>query len=195
MGRLPWASEVFRQPQRSRHRQHGIAALVCQPRAKRALVAPVAPWGNSPRPLRCCSSRTWPPPIPPTCKPVCATRETNWSSCGRKWRVSGAVHPACKLLIVMARSGDDEAAPHARHSMVLVPMNTPGVTVVRNIPIMQHHSPEGHCEIVFLNVRVPAANLLGQEGAGFAMAQARLGPGRVHHPHGAPLASASWRSR
>jgi acyl-CoA dehydrogenase len=65
--------------------------------------------------------------------------------------------------------------------MVLVPLDTPGVTLVRNISIMQHHSPEGHCEIVFRDVRVPLANLLGQEGAGFAMAQARLGPGRVHH--------------
>jgi acyl-CoA dehydrogenase len=65
--------------------------------------------------------------------------------------------------------------------MVLVPMDTPGVTLVRNIAIMQHHSPEGHSEIVFSNVRVPVTNLLGQEGAGFAMAQARLGPGRIHH--------------
>jgi acyl-CoA dehydrogenase len=65
--------------------------------------------------------------------------------------------------------------------MVLVPLDTPGVTIERNIPIMQHHTPEGHCEIIFRDVRVPATNMLGQEGAGFAMAQARLGPGRVHH--------------
>ena len=100
---------------------------------------------------------------------------------GRKWFVTGAAHPSCKLLIVMCRSGDDEAAKHARHSMVLVPMDTPGVTLARNISIMQHHTPEGHCEIVFRDVRVPITNLLGQEGAGFAMAQARLGPGRIHH--------------
>ncbi len=100
---------------------------------------------------------------------------------GRKWFVTGAAHPNCKLLIVMCRSGDEDVGKHARHSMVLVPIDTPGVTLVRNIAIMQHHSPEGHCEIVFSNVRVPATNLLGQEGAGFAMAQARLGPGRIHH--------------
>ena len=100
---------------------------------------------------------------------------------GRKWFITGAAHPNCKLLIVMCRSSDEDAAKHAQHSMVLVPIDAPGVTLVRNIPIMQHHSPEGHCEIIFSDVRVPATNLLGQAGAGFAMAQARLGPGRIHH--------------
>ena len=100
---------------------------------------------------------------------------------GRKWFITGAAHPNCKLLIVMCRSGAEDAAKHAQHSMLLVPMDTPGVTIERNIAIMQHHTPEGHCEIVFRDVHVPATNLLGQEGAGFAMAQARLGPGRVHH--------------
>jgi acyl-CoA dehydrogenase len=100
---------------------------------------------------------------------------------GRKWFVTGAAHPNCKLLIVMCRSGDEDSDKHARHSMALVPLDTPGVTLVRNIPIMQHHSPEGHCEIVFSNVHVPTTNLLGPQGAGFAMAQARLGPGRIHH--------------
>ena len=100
---------------------------------------------------------------------------------GRKWFITGAGHPACRLLIVMCRGVGDHTDRHANHSMVLVPMDTPGVEVVRNISILQHHSPEGHCEIVFKNVRVPSANLLGKEGAGFAMAQARLGPGRIHH--------------
>ena len=83
----------------------------------------------------------------------------------------------------MCRNEDDAAGDsrHSGHSMVLVPMDTRGVTVVRNIPIMQHTSPEGHCEILLRDVRVPADNLLGQWGEGFAMAQARLGPGRVHH--------------
>lgn len=100
---------------------------------------------------------------------------------GRKWFTTGASHPNCKLLIVMCRTGDDAAGKHAQHSMLLVPMDTPGVKVLRNISIMQHQSPEGHCEITFSNVRVPASYLLGQEGAGFTMAQARLGPGRIHH--------------
>ena len=100
---------------------------------------------------------------------------------GRKWFITGAAHPKCRLLIVMCRSHGESTDPHAKHSMVLVPMDTPGVEVLRNIPILQHHSPEGHCEILLRNVRVPLDNLLGQDGAGFAMAQARLGPGRIHH--------------
>jgi acyl-CoA dehydrogenase len=101
---------------------------------------------------------------------------------GRKWFITGVAHPDCRLLIVMARNeGDGAADAHAGHSMVLVPLVTPGVQVVRNIPIMQHRSPEGHCELLLRNVRVPAGHLLGEWGHGFAMAQARLGPGRVHH--------------
>jgi acyl-CoA dehydrogenase len=102
---------------------------------------------------------------------------------GRKWFITGVAHPACRLLIVMCRNDGEEPASsrHDGHSMVLVPMGTPGVTVVRNIPIMQHRSLEGHCEILLRDVRVPAENLLGEWGEGFAMAQGRLGPGRVHH--------------
>ena len=101
---------------------------------------------------------------------------------GRKWFITGAAHPRCELAIVVGASGGaPDADAHRRHSMLLVPMDTPGLEVVRNIPVVQHRAVEGHCEIVFRNVRVPASNLLGEEGAGFAMAQARLGPGRVHH--------------
>ena len=109
---------------------------------------------------------------------------------GRKWFITGVAHPECKLLIVMCRNAaaagdDDPAAPaagaHHQHSMVLVPLDTPGVQVLRNISVVHHHAPEGHCEIVLRGVRVPADHLLGDWGAGFAMAQARLGPGRVHH--------------
>ena len=102
---------------------------------------------------------------------------------GRKWFITGAAHPHCKLLIVMARNGDSENSgdKHHGHSMLLLPMDTPGVEIVRNIPVVHHHAPEGHCEMVFRNVRVPADHLLGTWGGGFAMAQARLGPGRVHH--------------
>ncbi|RQO81443.1 acyl-CoA dehydrogenase family protein [Acidovorax sp. FJL06] len=101
---------------------------------------------------------------------------------GRKWFITGAAHPRCRLLIVLCRNADaDGASSHARHSMVLVPADAPGVSIVRNISVLHHHAPEGHCEILLQGVRVPADHLLGDWGAGFAMAQARLGPGRVHH--------------
>ncbi len=99
---------------------------------------------------------------------------------GRKWFITNAAHPDCKLLIVMGKT-DLEANTHQQQSMVLVPLQTAGVEVVRNIEVLNHLAPEGHCEIVFRDVRVPAGNLLGEEGGGFAMAQARLGPGRIHH--------------
>ncbi len=99
---------------------------------------------------------------------------------GRKWFTTGAMHPNCRLCIVMGIT-DEEASPHQRHSMVLVPMDTPGLHVLRNVPIMHHHAPEGHCELLLRNVRVPRSSLLGEAGRGFALAQARLGPGRVHH--------------
>jgi acyl-CoA dehydrogenase len=101
---------------------------------------------------------------------------------GRKWFITGAAHPRCALLVVMCRNADAaDGDAHRSHSIVLVPMSAPGVTRVRNIPIMQHESLEGHCEIVLRGVRVPAANLLGGWGDGFALAQSRLGPGRIHH--------------
>ena len=101
---------------------------------------------------------------------------------GRKWFITGAAHPHCRLLIVMCRNeGENGGDRHHGHSMVLVPIETPGVTLVRNIPVVHHVSPEGHCEIVLRQVRVPRTHLLGQWGEAFAMAQARLGPGRVHH--------------
>ena len=78
-------------------------------------------------------------------------------------------------------NSDPDAPRHARHSFVIVPADTPGFRVVRDVPIMHHHAPEGHCEVAFENVCVPVTNLLGEEGAGFAVAQARLGPGRIHH--------------
>ncbi len=99
---------------------------------------------------------------------------------GRKWFITNAAHPNCKLYIVMGKTDPDGDAHH-QQSMILVPHDTPGIDVVRNINVMNHHSPEGHCEMVFRNVRVPVTNLLGEEGSGFAMAQARLGPGRIHH--------------
>lgn len=101
---------------------------------------------------------------------------------GRKWFSTGAAHPNCKVAVVMGVTDErPDADRHRRHSMILVPLDTPGVQVVRNVAVLSHVAPDGHCEIVYRDVRVPVANLLGEEGSGFALAQARLGPGRVHH--------------
>lgn len=99
---------------------------------------------------------------------------------GRKWFISGASDPRCRVFIVMGKT-DFDADTHRQQSMVLVPMDTPGVEVVRNITVINHHSPEGHAEVVFRDVRVHASNLIANEGDGFMIAQARLGPGRIHH--------------
>ena len=99
---------------------------------------------------------------------------------GRKWWITNALHPLCRILIVMGKT-DPDAASHRQQSMVLVPTDTPGVTIERNLEVFGYAEREGHAEITFDDVRVPVSNLLGEEGGGFAIAQARLGPGRVHH--------------
>ena len=99
---------------------------------------------------------------------------------GRKWWTTGALHPNCRILIVMGKT-DPDAHAYAQQSMVLVPLDTPGVEVVRSLPVFGYEDPEGHAEIDFRNVRVPTENLIAQAGAGFLIAQARLGPGRIHH--------------
>ncbi len=99
---------------------------------------------------------------------------------GRKWWISGAARARCKIFIVMGKTDPNTSDKHRQQSMVLVPKNTPGVTIKRNLPVMGYIDNEGHCEVLFENVRVPVSNLLGEEGSGFAIAQARLGPGRIH---------------
>ncbi|MBW8366452.1 MAG: acyl-CoA dehydrogenase family protein [Arenimonas sp.] len=100
---------------------------------------------------------------------------------GRKWWTTGGGHPHCEILIVMGVT-DPDAAAHRRQSMVLVPMATPGVRVVRPLTVFGYDdAPHGHVEMAFDNVRVPVANLLRERGSGFEIAQARLGPGRIHH--------------
>ena len=99
---------------------------------------------------------------------------------GRKWWISGAASERCTIAIVMGKT-DPEASRHLQQSMVLVPLDTPGLTKVRDLPVFGYQDREGHSELRFENVRVPAENLIGHEGGGFAIAQARLGPGRIHH--------------
>lgn len=100
---------------------------------------------------------------------------------GRKWWISGAARERCRIFIVMGKTDPDSPDRYRQQSMILVPKDTPGVTIKRSLPVMGYIDNESHCEILFENVRVPAGNLLGDEGGGFAIAQARLGPGRIHH--------------
>ncbi|MFI7008756.1 acyl-CoA dehydrogenase family protein [Streptomyces sp. NPDC050145] len=99
---------------------------------------------------------------------------------GRKWWTSNALHPNCKVLIVMGKTDPDGPA-FRQQSMMVVPVDTPGVTILRGLPVFGYQDREGHAEVLFENVRVPAGALLAGEGDGFMISQARLGPGRIHH--------------
>ena len=99
---------------------------------------------------------------------------------GRKWFASNALHKNCKVLIVMGKT-DPDAPKHRQQSMMVVPIDAPGVTVMRNLPVFGYADREGHAEIDFTDVRVPVTDVLKGEGEGFAISQARLGPGRIHH--------------
>jgi acyl-CoA dehydrogenase len=99
---------------------------------------------------------------------------------GRKWWISGALHPNCRILIVMGKTNPD-GPKHQQQSMVLCPIDTPGLTIVRGLPVFGYQDQEGHAELLFEDVRVPAENIIAGEGQGFLISQARLGPGRIHH--------------
>jgi acyl-CoA dehydrogenase len=177
MGRLPWAAEVFNCSAPDTGNIELLHRFATPAQAERWLTPLLA--GT----MRSCYAMSEPD--------VASSDATNiqtrlvlegdeWVVNGRKWFISGALHPACELVVLMGVS-DPDAEPHARHSLLLVPLNTPGLTIERNIPVMNAHSLEGHVEMSFRQVRVPRSHLLGERGAGFAMGQARLGPGRVHH--------------
>ena len=101
---------------------------------------------------------------------------------GRKWYITGAMNERCKVFILMGKTDPDNADRHRQQSMIIVPADTPGITVVRDMALVNHYdAPFGHPEVLFDNVRVPVENILLGEGRGFEIAQGRLGPGRIHH--------------
>lgn len=177
-GRYPWCPEVFNCNSPDSGNME-ILQLCATPAQRERWLNPLLDGS-----IRSCFSMTEPDTASsdPTTLQTTITREGNqYRVRGRKWFSTGAKHPNCKFSIVMGRSDIDGVRPaHDRYSMMIVPFDTPGLRVVRDMTIMHHHSPEGHCEIDF-DVLVPAENLLGQEGDGFGIAQARLGPGRIHH--------------
>jgi acyl-CoA dehydrogenase len=179
MGRVPWAAEVFNC---SAPDSGNIELLqrFASPMQRTRWLEPLLA-GQ----IRSCFAMSEPDVASSdaTAIETCITRDGD--DCivnGRKWFITGAAHPLCRVVLVMGRHATRGAGEaHARHSILLVPMDSPGLHVERNIPVMDHQAIEGHCELVFRDVCVPAAYMLGAEGEGFALAQARLGPGRVHH--------------
>jgi len=118
---------------------------------------------------------------------------------GRKWWISGVMHPNCKVYILLGRTPNADAPRHRQHSQIIIPADTPGIEIVRPLPVFESlHSPGGHCEMLFKDARVPKANMLLGEGRGFEIAQGRLGPGRIHHCMrliGASQRAVEWMAR
>jgi acyl-CoA dehydrogenase len=178
MGRIPWSPEVFNCNSPDSGNME-ILQIAASPEQRRQWLTPLLD-GT----IRSCFSMTEPEQAssdPTNIETTILPEGGGYRVCGRKWFSTGAKHPLCRFSIVMGRSSlDEQTAVHNRYSMIIVPLETPGVEIVRDLSIMNHHSPEGHCEISF-DAIVPADNLLGNVGDGFAIAQQRLGPGRIHH--------------
>lgn len=179
MGRLPWAAEVFN----CSAPDSGNIDLLHRTATPAQAAAWLAPLLEGE--MRSCFAMSE-PDVASSDPTNIATRivrdGAHYVVNGRKWFTTGAAHPNCRLAIVMGCSRDEADAPaHGRHTLLLVPMETPGLSIVRNVPVMQQQAIDGHCELLLRDVRVPLANRLGDEGAAFTLAQARLGPGRVHH--------------
>ena len=179
MGRVPWASEVFNCNAPDTGNME-VLHLFATPAQRTRYLEPLMR-GE----IRSCVAMTEPDTASsdPTNIATTIRREgEGYVINGRKWFTTGAIHPNAAVFLLMGLQEDRASlGAHERHTILLVPKDTPGVTVVRNVPIMGHHAPEGHCEVLFRDVRVPADALLGTEGTAFALMQARLGPGRIHH--------------
>ena len=177
MGRSPIASEVFNCSAPDTGNMEILAEFGTAEQKKQWLEPLLA--GD----MRSCFSMTEPAVASsdPTNLQTRAVRDgDDYVITGQKWFTSNAYHPHCRIAIVMAVT-DPEAPPHQRATMILVPTNTPGFDMLRSIPVFDHVGGGGHAEVRYNDVRVPVTNRLGEEGSGFAIAQARLGPGRIHH--------------
>ncbi len=177
MGRVPWASEVFNCNAPDTGNMEVLHMFATEAQRERWLLPLLA--GE----IRSAFAMTEPDVASSDATNICTTITRDGDSYrinGRKWFITNANHPDCAFFIVMGKT-DPDADSHRQQSMVIVPMDTPGVEVLRNITTLNHYSPEGHAEVLFRDVCVPADHLIGGEGDGFAIAQARLGPGRIHH--------------
>jgi acyl-CoA dehydrogenase len=177
MGRIPWSSELFNCSAPDTGNMELLHLFASEAQRERWLVPLLA---GEIRSAFCMSEPEVASSDATNLRTAIRREGDTYAIDGRKWFITGALHPRCRLLVVMGVT-NPEAEPHRRQSLVLVPRDATGVRVLRNIPVLQHRAPEGHCEIAFENVRVPLDHRLGAEGDGFALAQARLGPGRVHH--------------
>jgi acyl-CoA dehydrogenase len=178
MGRVPWSAEVFNCSAPDSGNVE-LLQLFATPAQRRLWLDPLLA-GE----MRSCFAMSEPDVASSDATNIETRIEVYGDHCvinGRKWFITGAAHPLCRVAFVMGRSAPAGDDAHGGHSIAAVPMDTPGVSIERNIPVMDHQALEGHCELVFRNVRVPRRHLIGDVGQGFSMAQARLGPGRVHH--------------